>query len=238
VPGLRWYLNATLPALWALGLLSQTPVSEGPFSRSDASQLAGYPAAAGEFFGWADRELGVLDEEWDQLVGRSTPASDRRNCRMRVEYEEHLDVLPRISHQILLPARWSRVVAGAWARPDAILSKEGGSALLGLGRAARRPECWDHLVPSLGDNLSEILCAERGRVKNHELNSLCRRAAAYQLAAGIGWRRRHVRTHVNIANSGSRLADGRLSALGETLGAGQIRQRLTPRGIRDAAPYH
>ena len=53
-----------------------------------------------------------------------------------------------------------------------------------------------------------MVCAfEKGRGKTWGLNSICRRAAAYQLGLAVQWRLRHVPTDDNVADEGSRRFD-------------------------------
>ena len=70
------------------------------------------------------------------------------------------------------PARWKRVLAGAWRDAAQITIKEGRSALLTLERAARHAVCRHAHVRTVGDNLAEVCAFERGPAKDHSLNAL------------------------------------------------------------------
>ena len=61
--------------------------------------------------------------------------------------------------------------------------------------------------------MAEVCVFDRGRARDRALNASARRAAGYQFAANVAWRRRYIETKRNVADAGSRLADaGRIRA--------------------------
>eukprot|EP00959_Pyramimonas_sp_CCMP1952_P072944 1524269-Pyramimonas_sp.AAC.1 len=78
--------------------------------------------------------------------------------------------------------------------------------------------------------MSELLAQERGHACNYALNSCCREAAAWQVAAGVDWRRRCVDTDRNPSDKDSRLGDRGKLAPGDTFTLhGPARQRARRR---------
>ena len=71
-----------------------------------------------------------------------------------------------------------------------------------LRRAAADPLGHGTLVLTIGDSLSEILAHDKGRSCDKELNAHCRQGCAQQVAADIGWRRRHIGSQRNCADRG------------------------------------
>ncbi|CAE8711223.1 unnamed protein product, partial [Polarella glacialis] len=84
-------------------------------------------------------------------------------------------------------------LAGQGPRAETV---PGGKKLLASFLPSRSPS----LITSFGDNLSEILSTERGRAKDHHLNSIVRRGAGLELAGDILWVRRHVLSELNLAD--------------------------------------
>ena len=172
------------------------------------------------------------DEELSTARAMPTDALTA-HWRCRGTYVEDLAQFEAVPRELLPIGRWARVLAGAWRLPEAIHMKECRAALLGLRRAVRSRTCWGSLVCSLGDNLSEVLACERGRARNHELNAICRVSSSFQIATGIKWIRRHVRSEDNATDWDSRLADRHIIAAGECLGARALVRRLAMRGVDD-----
>eukprot|EP00435_Cladocopium_sp_Y103_P040010 s704_g10.t2 len=113
--------------------------------------------------------------------------------------------IPEISQSWSQPHRWQLITAKAWADPDShINEKEGRVCLMGLRRLVRSVKNLGKLAFSICDNLSCVLAFEKGRSSSCRMNFLCRRAAAYQLAGGIHWRLRHIRSDLNVADRPSR----------------------------------
>ena len=108
-------------------------------------------------------------------------------------------------------------MAGAWRHPGRIHLLEAKVSLMGLRNAAVSRRSEDCVVLSLGDNMAEVLATERGRARDRGLNACCRQSFAWQLAAGVDWRRRYVPTDKNISDSDSRLADRGALEAGEVM---------------------
>ncbi|CAK0891661.1 unnamed protein product [Prorocentrum cordatum] len=133
--------------------------------------------------------------------------------------------------------RWpSDVLAAAVIGPDA--GQDWATVMVGALREDTRAPSAAVAEPSrLGAHCRQferLLAQERGRACNYALSSCCREAAAWQLAAGVDWRRRCVDTDRNPSDRGSRLGDrGKLSPRGTVTPRGPGRQRARRRA--DAA---
>ena len=90
---------------------------------------------------------------------------------------------------LLRSERWSLIVEGAWKQPAAIHLLEGRIALAGLRHHSRTAGQHGQRVLSLGDNMSELLAAEKGRASGRALCSIGARAAAHQIGCGLRWDR-------------------------------------------------
>ena len=96
----------------------------------------------------------------------------------------------------------------------------------------RRADVVGTELVSLGDNMSELLSTECGRARDRALNSTCRHAAAWQLAAGVVWRRRHVESKRNPSDADSRLALDGLLAPGQRFHGTRLDAYLCRKGRR------
>ena len=103
------------------------------------------------------------------------------------------------------PGRWRTVLEGVWKYEDEHINlKEGRASLIFLRRCCRSVRHhWKRLL-QFSDNLSSLFAFDKGRSKSRPLNTLCRRACAYQLSCGLFWHLRHVPTDRNWADAGSR----------------------------------
>ena len=181
-----------------------------------------------KFFEWFNQE--VFNIEPDAAAARANRSARRLRRAEHEErvYSERVGLVPPIEAGWVDPMRWRRVVAGCWAKPAAIHNKEARAALLGLCRAAWQPKNYRGILLSLGDSLSEILAFDRGRAKDRELLSLCRRAAAIQCGTGTRWHRRYVETERNPADKDSRLTASSRPAGGSTGATACCRSRWSP----------
>ena len=103
------------------------------------------------------------------------------------------------------PHRWRRVLQGKWRWPAEHISiNEARTGLLALRHLARHRDVRGHRALFIGDNLAAVCAYEKGRGRAWTLNSLARRAAAYQIGLGIQWRHRHIQSERNVADAGSR----------------------------------
>ena len=75
---------------------------------------------------------------------------------------------------------------------------------MALKREARSVSGHQSRLLVFADSMVSVLAFDKGRSKSYPLNSLCRRAAAYQIACGIKLRCRHIPTDRNVADEGSR----------------------------------
>lgn len=194
--------------------------SDGPWTSASAAEKGTGEIPAGDFSDWFDR--GVADVFGkvadDQLAVALRPRDGRRVDPPSRCFEEVHDAVPAVPDAVTVAKRWGRVVCGGWARAEAIHNKECRASLLALRRASSRTDFGDTILIGLGDNLSGILSTSRGRARNWELNSLCHVAAAYQIASGMTWRRRHLVSAANPADFDPRLADAGVVLPGEVLG--------------------
>jgi len=71
-------------------------------------------------------------------------------------------------------------------------------------RAARTAANLGKRHLGLGDNLTSLLAFDKGR-SSSQLNTLCKRSAAYQLGGAMQWVWRHVESERNVTDRGSRL---------------------------------
>ena len=101
--------------------------------------------------------------------------------------------------------RWTLVTSAPWKNvAEHINIKEGRVLLMGLRRLARTTRHLGTTALSVTDNLVCCLAFEKGRSGSGPLNSLCRRAAAYQIAGRIQWRVRHIESKRNVSDGPSR----------------------------------
>ncbi|CAK0887264.1 unnamed protein product, partial [Prorocentrum cordatum] len=177
---------------------------------------------------WATVMVGAVRED-TRVPSAAVAAPSRLGAPYR-HFERVEGTVPPLPGRLTHAGRWSLVVAGCWRRREAIHLLEARAALLGLRRAAGSAGGQDAVVVSLGDSLSELLAQERGRACNYALNSCCREAAAWQVAAGVDWRRRNVDADRNPSDKDSRLGDRGKLAPGDTFTLhGPARQRAQRR---------
>ncbi|CAK0843206.1 unnamed protein product, partial [Prorocentrum cordatum] len=141
--------------------------------------------------------------------------------------------IPAVPQTVTHPGRWRLVVAGAWSGSSTRLPihiLECRTSLMGLRRAAVCRAAEDSIVVSLGDNMADVLATERGRASDFGLNALCRQSCAWQWAAGVDWRRRHVESARRVSDFDSRRANRGELMPGETfVPSGPQRQRARQR---------
>lgn len=181
-----------------------------------------------------------------RVLVRGSP--DGRFPRQRPrEEEEDLLAVPPLPDAVVDPERWTLVCLRRWRCKVRIHHGEGFAALVGLRREAADPASHNSLLASLGDNMAEVLVMEKGRAKERGLLRQAREAAALQVAANIGWRRRYVESARNPSDAASRdpgilppqpgLA---LSGGGprgrESIGQGSPPSSAPPAAPREAAP--
>ena len=103
------------------------------------------------------------------------------------------------------PERWKTLYEGRWAWPEEHINiKEGRASVMLLRRHTRSVRNHRTRLLQFSDNLVSVCAFEKGRGKSWPLNTLCRRSAAYQLAASVQWRLRHLVSARNPADAGSR----------------------------------
>lgn len=187
---------------------------------AEADPVQGLPGAAAGVLAAALEDPAPVFTAWMMRQVESQPT--RRSARTPipdapprclVEMPEALPALPGR----LVPGRWRRVLVGAWHEPSQIHLQEARIALVALRRESREVSAHGHSLVSLGDNQAEVLSHDRGRARDHGLNALCTRAAAFQLGCGMQWRRRYCKTDRNPSDGDSRLADRGLLKPGEVL---------------------
>lgn len=194
--------------------------SDGPWTSAAAAETGLGALPAGDFSVWVD-QIATEDKEGpvDDPQGDDQRPRDGRRVGAPVRrFDELADAVPAVPAAVSVAERWGRVICGGRVRAEAIHNKECRASLLALRRASARADFGDTVLIGLGDNLSEILSSSRGRARNWELNSLCRVAAAYQIASGMTWRRRHLVSAANPADFDSPLADKGVVLPGEALG--------------------
>ena len=142
----------------------------------------------------------------------SEPASGEMDLRRRLDSTHRVcvgassDMVQPLPANLFQSSRWSLLVEGAWRNRTTIHVGEAKASLIGLRRASRTTSLHNHIVLSIGDNLSEIVASEKGRCADYSLRTVMLQETAYRVAAGIEWRRRHVPTKLNISDSSSRKA--------------------------------
>lgn len=206
----------------------------GPWEFATAAQDAEEILFGEDFEEW------VLQEAEGELGGKKTQARENGERRHRPaggRFVEDAVAVPAVPDRVLVPSRWTRVVSGGWMKDEAIHMKEARAAVYALRRSGRRVEGREHVVLVLGDNMSELLAAEKGRAANAALNQMCRRVAGLLVSSGSRWARRHVECGRNIADLDSRWADRGVVDGGESLGGGALRRRLALRGLRDEGGF-
>ncbi|CAK0845014.1 unnamed protein product [Prorocentrum cordatum] len=192
--------------------------------------------------GWVPGAGGVLGEPpgaTGMAVWAPPPTRSREGARGVLKGRLRPTVRPAgvsVPDSLVDPRDWSLIVEGAWRRGAPIHLLEGRIALGGLRRAARQVDCHGSRVLSLGDNMSELLSIEKGRAVDLGLACLCRRAAAYQIACGISWRRRHLDTDRNLSGAGSRKALQGVYRQGQRRVGGRSDRPTLPAGCPPPAP--
>ena len=116
-------------------------------------------------------------------------------------------IVPEVHQDLVEADRWLAILVGAWKLSQAIHMLEGRVVLLGLRRALCGIQHHGKGLLSMSDNLSCVLAFEKGRACDFELRTLTMQAAGWLLATDVSWHLRHVRTHRNALDHGSRLAD-------------------------------
>ena len=113
--------------------------------------------------------------------------------------------IPPISERWSDPTRWTLISAAPWDDvQEHINVEEARVALMSLRRLCRSVRYLGTTCLTLCDNLCSVLMCEKGRSGVHALNTLCRRAAAYQISGNVQWRLRHVKSEDNVADKPSR----------------------------------
>ena len=136
--------------------------------------IADMPTLAPDFQRWVDQQC---EARWPKL--QRTPAVVHGPRR----FAEGPEAVPPLPSSLLSRGRWRRVIVGAWRDAGSVHFKEGRASLMVLRREARAPASHGLTVPSLGDNMSELLAQDRGRAADHALNALCRRSPKRPVSA-------------------------------------------------------
>ncbi|CAK0818425.1 unnamed protein product, partial [Prorocentrum cordatum] len=133
------------------------------------------------------------------------------------------------------PRRREAVIVGKWRRSDKnkIHNLEARAAPMGLEGYCADPAHHSTALLSLGDNMPEVLATGRGGSRTWDLLALVRRAGAGQAASNARWARRHIETHRNPSDYGSRLphlqpGEVQRGAAARQLDAGRPRAALAP----------
>lgn len=114
--------------------------------------------------------------------------------------------------------RWLTTLAGARKQWQAIHLLEARIVLLGLRRILCGAHFHLYAVLSMSDNLSCVLAFATGRAHDVRLRSLTMQVVSWILGCDVAWHVRHVRTHRNPVDEGSRLADRGLLVPGNVWG--------------------
>eukprot|EP00438_Fugacium_kawagutii_P021633 Skav219591 [mRNA] locus=scaffold1719:13998:17447:+ [translate_table: standard] len=150
----------------------------------------------------------------------------------RIEVDVPALVIP-IQPKLVQHDRYSLLWRKKWRDSDSHINiKEGHVALSSLRRTARVCGLHGHLKLTLSDNLSSLSAFERGRSSSFHLNTLCQRAAAYQFAANLRWRLRHIETDRNPADRDSRFLERNTSHRN----LGQAMRANTAKVVMEADP--
>jgi hypothetical protein len=160
---------------------------------------------------------GLLGQYADWIVHSKDPTSWLRTSAVRsqlratrqkrVEVDVPALVRP-IDPRLVQMERFSLLWRKRWRDSgNHINVKEAMVALSSLRRTARVGSLHGRLKVTLCDNLSALCAFERGRSSSFHLNRVCQMAAAYQFAARLRWRLRHIETDRNPADRDSRFTE-------------------------------
>ena len=161
------------------------------------------PFGAGLLGKYADWVLECQDpSSW--LRTSSVKSQLRTPKQRRVEVDVPALVLP-IDPELVRLERFSLLWKKRWRDSGSHINvKEAMVALSSLRRTARVARLHGRLKVTLCDNLAALCAFERGRSSSFPLNRVCQMASAYQFAARLKWRLRHIETDRNPADRDSR----------------------------------
>ena len=113
--------------------------------------------------------------------------------------------IPRLADIWSVRAEYRMIVCKRWRwTREHINVLEARVALMDLKRSLRVVSGCGRIKLTLSDSLVTVGTFEKGRSSSFPLLCLCRRAAAYCIAGEVKWRLRHIETHKNVADDGSR----------------------------------
>ena len=141
------------------------------------------------------------------LSDRSADVAPTRDkwWRHRPKQEVEVNGIPPLEAVWDEREQYEMIVAGRWDHPSEHINiKEARVALLDLRRKCREVRHLDRKHLTLSDSMVTVGVFEKGRSCSFALLSLCRRAAAIQIAGDMQWRLRYIETKRNVADAGSR----------------------------------
>ena len=160
-----------------------------------------------------------------QLLDRTDPCSAAFVVAQAVQGQLGYDIgadalfgnesVPQAPDCIAADCRWRRATVGVGRGPDLTHNLDAAVAADRLVSMVRRADVAGTELFSLGSNMSEQLSTECECARHRALHCPRRHAAAWQLAAGIVWRRRLVASMRNLSDADSRLALDRRLAPGQ-----------------------
>ena len=113
--------------------------------------------------------------------------------------------IPSLPSTLLVDDRWTLAIQKKWEFPEHINVLELRVAVSAVQRAARDSRHLGKRLLVLSDNMVAVCLLEKGRSRIRGLNRLCRKAAGYLLATGMGLRIRYLETDRNPADGPSRM---------------------------------
>ena len=172
---------------FAAGLPAATPARGGvPYG-------AGLDTGFGKWLASQPAQAGPVKDKW---------------WRKRPKAEIELRGIPTLEECWSKRSEYDLLIAGKWQHEgEHINVKEARVALMDLRRKCRETKHLNHRHLTLSDSMVTIGVFEKGRSHSFALLSLCRRAAAYQIAGEVLWRLRYIETDRNVADAGSRGAE-------------------------------
>ena len=153
---------------------------------------AALPFGAGLKTQYADWLLEAAQDNSSWLRTSSVKSQIRARPRRKLVMEATTLVQP-VADAMCEKWRYSLLWRKRWVKSTSHINvKEAQVCLSSLKRTARVRALHNKVKVTLTDNLASLCALERGRSSSFPLNQVCRAACAYQMAAGLKWRLRHV----------------------------------------------
>ena len=116
----------------------QHEARDGPWEVAAASESPSCPMLGGQYTEWMKFMTDSHDFEKPLVPFMKKSHYDWNKGAL---FEDDAGFLPPVPEDLFEEGRWSRVVCGAWRRPEAIHNKECRASILGLRRSARKQSC-------------------------------------------------------------------------------------------------